>query len=287
MHLNQKSLINRACFINVHIAEHRRRGVYSMNENSIGFLDSGFGGITVLSEALRQLPNENYIYYADNEHVPYGTKTKEEVHNFVFNAVEFMVSQGIKALVVACNTATSIAVRDLRSKYSFPIVGMEPAVKPAVENGNGKRVLVFATQLTLKEEKFHNLVQRVDHEHVVDYLAFPELVELAESMIFDRESVVPVIKKKLEGYDLDNYKTFVLGCTHFPIYKNTMKIVVPGHIHIIDGSNGTVRYLKHLLEEKNLLNTSGHGGEIEFFDSGVKIENQERLKIFRWLLEEC
>ena len=258
-----------------------------MKNGSIGFLDSGFGGITVLSEAVRQLPYENYIYYADNEHVPYGTKTKEEVHNFVFQAVDFLVGKGIKALVVACNTATSIAVRDLRSKYSFPIVGMEPAVKPAVENGNGKRVLVFATQLTLKEEKFHDLVQRVDHEHVVDYLAFPELVELAEGMVFDRESIVPVIREKLGGYDLNNYKTFVLGCTHFPIYKKIFKLILPGHIDVIDGSTGTVRYLKRLMEEKDILNTSGKGGNIDFFDSGVEITNEERLKTFKWLLSEC
>ncbi|MDF2986105.1 MAG: glutamate racemase [Eubacterium sp.] len=258
-----------------------------MRTDSIGFLDSGFGGITVLSEALRQLPDENYIYYADNEHVPYGTKTKEEVHNYVFQAVDFMVGQGIKALVVACNTATSIAVRDLRSKYSFPIVGMEPAVKPAVENGNGKRVLVLATPLTLKEEKFHNLVQRVDHEHVVDYLAFPELVELAEDMIFDSERIVPAIREKLAEYNFDNYKTFVLGCTHFPIYKNIFKLVLPRHIDIIDGSIGTVRYLKRLMEEKDILNTSGKGGRITYYDSGTKIENLQRLEVFNWLLSQC
>lgn len=258
-----------------------------MRTDSIGFLDSGFGGITVLSEALRQLPDENYIYYADKEHVPYGTKTKREVHDYVFQAVDFLVNQGIKALVVACNTATSIAVRDLRCKYSFPIVGMEPAVKPAVENGNSKRVLVFATQLTLQEEKFHNLVQKVDHEHVVDYLAFPELVELAEGMIFDRERVMPVIEKKLEGYDFNDYKTFVMGCTHFPIYKNIFKLILPEHIDVIDGSVGTVKYLKRLMEERDILNTAGCGGEIRYYDSGVKIENEERLKIFNWLLSKC
>ncbi len=257
-----------------------------MTTESIGFLDSGFGGITVLSEALKQLPNENYIYYADNEHVPYGTKSKEEVHAYVFQAVDFLVKQGIKALVVACNTATSIAVLDLRSKYSFPIVGMEPAVKPAVENGNGKRVLVLATPLTLKEEKFHNLVQRVDHEHVVDYLAFPELVELAETMIFDRDKVVPVIQAKLSGYDFDKYKTFVLGCTHFPIYKNIFKLVLPPHIDVIDGSTGTVRYLKKLMEERGILSTAHAPGEIKFFDSGIRVDNEERLKAFNWLLNE-
>lgn len=258
-----------------------------MKTESIGFLDSGFGGITVLSEALRQLPNENYIYYADNEHVPYGTKTKEEVRGYVFDAVKYLVDQGIKALVVACNTATSIAVRDLRGMYSFPIVGMEPAVKPAVENGNGKRVLVLATQLTLREEKFHNLVQRVDHEHVVDFLPFPELVELAESMIFDNESIIPVIKEKLSRYDMNDYKTFVLGCTHFPIYKKAFKEVLPEHIDIIDGSIGTIKYLKCLLEQKNILSNQQTRGQIIYVDSGVQITNEERINIFNGLLAEC
>jgi len=258
-----------------------------MNTESIGFLDSGFGGITVLSEALRQLPNENYIYYADIEHVPYGTKTKDEVRNYIFEAVEFLVKQGIKALVVACNTATSIAVRDLRGMYSFPIVGMEPAVKPAVQNGNGKRVLVLATPLTLREEKFHNLIQRVDHEHVVDYLAFPELVELAERMIFEHEKVIPVIKEKLAAYDMHNYKTFVLGCTHFPIYRNVFKEVLPAHIDIIDGSVGTIKYLSHLLEEQNIFNTQKAGGRIKYFDSGKHVDNEERLNTFNWILTEC
>lgn len=254
------------------------------NSSSIGFLDSGFGGITVLSEALKQLPNENYIYYADIEHVPYGTKTKEEVRAYIFDAVEFLVKQGIKALVVACNTATSIAVRDLRSMYDFPIVGMEPAVKPAVENGNGKRVLVLATPLTLKEEKFHNLVQRVDTEHIVDYLAFPELVDLAEHMVFDYDKVVPIIKKKLSAFDISSYKTFVLGCTHFPLYKRLFKEILPTDIDIIDGSVGTIKYLRHLLEGKNILNTEQSGGKIKYFDSGMPVENQQRLNIFNRIL---
>ena len=257
-----------------------------MKTDSIGFLDSGFGGITVLSEALRQLPDENYIYYADIEHVPYGVKTKDEVRTYIFQAVDFLVNQGIKALVVACNTATSIAVRDLRSMYSFPIVGMEPAVKPAVENGSGKRELVLATQLTLQEEKFHNLVQKIDHEHVVDYLAFPELVELAEHMVFNREKVIPVIKEKLARYELGRYKTFVLGCTHFPIYRNIFKEVLPQYIDIIDGSEGTVRYLKYLLSEKDLFNEKGAGGKVKYFDSGKPVENEERLKTFRQILTE-
>ena len=121
----------------------------------IGFFDSGIGGLTVLSEALKRLPNHEYLYYADTVHAPYGPKPKEEVREYVFKAIEFLVNEGAQIIVIACNTATSIAVSELRQKYSIPIIGMEPAVKPAIESveNSTKRVLVTATPLTLKEEK--------------------------------------------------------------------------------------------------------------------------------------
>ena len=257
-----------------------------MDRSAIGFFDSGVGGITVLSEAIRQLPKENFIYYADTAHVPYGTKEKHVVKQYIFEAVDFLVNKNIKALVVACNTATSIAVRELRGMYSFPIVGMEPAVKPAIENGacDGRRVLVLATPLTLQEEKFHNLVAKVDHEHVVDYLPFPELVELAEQYIFDDEAVIPVIIKKLGAYDLCRYKTLVLGCTHFPIFKNAFRKVLPTHIDLIDGSSGTVRYLKKLLEEQDLLSRDSDGGKIQYYTSGKLVRDTRSIKAFNHIL---
>jgi glutamate racemase len=129
---------------------------------SIGVFDSGIGGLTVLKEAIKLMPHENYFYYADTKHVPYGTKPKDEVAGYIFDAVDFFARQGVEALVVACNTATSIAINDLRVKYSFPIIGMEPAVKPAVEKVDHRRVLVLATPITVKEKKLHDLVERLD-----------------------------------------------------------------------------------------------------------------------------
>ncbi|NLA86278.1 MAG: glutamate racemase, partial [Clostridiales bacterium] len=111
----------------------------------IGLFDSGVGGITVLSEARKTIKNADFFYYADTKNVPYGTKTKEEVRGYVLNAADFLVSRGAGILVVACNTATSVAIEDLRQKYSIPVIGMEPAVKPAVENHKDKRILVTAT----------------------------------------------------------------------------------------------------------------------------------------------
>ena len=112
----------------------------------IGFFDSGIGGLTVLSEALKRLPNHEYLYYADTDHAPYGPKPKEEVREYVFKAIEFLVNEGAQIIVIACNTATSIAVSELRQKYSIPIIGMEPAVKPAIESveNSTKRVLVLS-----------------------------------------------------------------------------------------------------------------------------------------------
>ncbi|KJB86850.1 hypothetical protein AZ66_16365, partial [Paenibacillus sp. E194] len=146
---------------------------------TIAFFDSGIGGITVLAEAMKHMPHEQYLFYADTLHVPYGTKSQSEVMRHVHSAVEDIMQHNVKALVIACNTATSIAASELRRKYDIPIIGMEPAVKPAVEmnRDNGKSVLVFATALTLSQNKYHTLISRIDEEHIVDSIPLPELVE--------------------------------------------------------------------------------------------------------------
>ncbi|MFZ5353113.1 MAG: glutamate racemase [Bacillota bacterium] len=250
----------------------------------IGVFDSGVGGITVLKEALKQLPGEDYIYYADTKNVPYGPRSKEEVKQFVFDAVAFLESLGIKALLVACNTATSIAVRELRQMYSFPIVGMEPAVKPAVERSKGKRVLVTATELTLKEEKFHNLVSRVNGEGIVDPLPLPGLVEFAEGFMFDEETVITYLRKALEGFNIENYGTVVLGCTHFPFYYECFKKVFGAGVDIIDGNIGTVKYLKKLMEENGLVDGTGRG-DVKFYSSGVREPQASKYHKYLELLD--
>ncbi|NLM83142.1 MAG: glutamate racemase, partial [Clostridiales bacterium] len=145
----------------------------------IGFFDSGVGGLTVLARALKEISGADYLYYADTRFVPYGTKTKEEVRARTLEAAEFLFQNGAEILVVACNTATSAAIETLRAKYSAPIIGMEPAVKPAVQCHQDKRILVTATELSLKEEKFRNLVARLDCEEFIDLLPLGGLVPLA------------------------------------------------------------------------------------------------------------
>ncbi|MEC2331820.1 MULTISPECIES: glutamate racemase [Bacillus subtilis group] len=251
----------------------------------IGFFDSGIGGMSVLYEAIKVLPYEDYIFYADTLNVPYGEKSKIEVREYIFNAVEFMASQNIKALVVACNTATSIAIEDLRRNFNFPIIGIEPAVKPAIKKcaKERKRVLVVATNLTLKEEKFHNLVKEIDHHDLVDCLALPGLVEFAENFDFSEAKIIKYLKNELSSFDLKQYGTIVLGCTHFPFFKNSFEKLFGIKADIISGSIGTAKHLKRILVEHNQLGIGS--GSITFFNSGHKIEDQETLSKYKKLFE--
>ena len=235
-----------------------------MRSAPIGFFDSGVGGLTVLREALRVLPHEDYLYFADSAHAPYGVRSKEEVRELVLDAVAFMAGRGIKALVVACNTGTSAAIEDLRQQYDFPVIGMEPAVKSAVTGNNHQRVLVFATELTLREEKFKNLVARVDTEGLVDYLPLQELVRYAERFEFDEAVIQAYLQEKLAALPLADYGTAVLGCTHFLFFKPMLQKVLPG-IQIIDGNLGTVRNLQKQLGDQ--WNPKGTG-KVDYFISG-------------------
>jgi len=248
-----------------------------LSELPIAIFDSGIGGLSVLREALKLLPHENYFYFADTEHVPYGEKSKEEVKDFVLQAGKFLNDQKIKMLAVACNTATSSAIAELRNTYDFPVIGMEPAVKPAVSNNKNKRVLVLATALTLKEQKFKELVDKVDNEKIVDMLPLPELVMFAEHFVFDEAQIIPALKKSLSSLNLENYGTVVLGCTHYPFYKDTFRKIFPAGTEIIDGNKGTVTHIKNVLEQKGLLNTGNHKNEIVFFHSGKKITDENLI----------
>jgi glutamate racemase len=253
----------------------------------IGFFDSGLGGLTVLAEALQRLPDKDFLYMADTLHVPYGTKPEEDVKSYIFDTVGLMMEEGIDALVVACNTATSIAINDLRERYSLPIVGMEPAVKPAVEmnRATGKRVLVFATQLTLQLPKYYALVSRVDEMGIVDSLPLPELVRYCEALQFDKQIINEYFRAKLADYDLNNYGIIVLGCTHYPFYKDILRELLPAHIEIVDGNVGTVKRLSALLNRYGIAGGGGNGN-VRFMCSGQEPAYVEKMQKALSILRE-
>ncbi|MBO4457928.1 MAG: glutamate racemase [Butyrivibrio sp.] len=213
----------------------------------IGIFDSGIGGLSVLHEAYHYLPEQNYIFYADTKHVPYGLKTPEQILGYTIGITEFLLDKGAEAIVVACNTATSVAIRELRKRYNIPILGMEPAVKPAVEGTEKKRIMVIATPVTIREDKLKDLLHRVDEHHRVDLLPMPGLVEFAERAEFDSEDVLNYIKKQFAPYNMDEYCALVLGCTHFNYFKPAYRQIFGDETLLIDGNYGTVRHLAEVL----------------------------------------
>lgn len=250
----------------------------------IGFFDSGIGGLSVLYEALRQLPQEDYLYYADDANMPYGNKSREEIRRCVFEAVAFLAKMEIKALVVACNTATSAAIQDIRLKYGFPIIGMEPAVKPAIKSVDGKRVLVFATPLTLRESKFIGLLSQVDIHNTVDFLPLQELVAFAEAYQFDRFVILSYLKERLQNYDLNRYGAVVLGCTHFPFFKNHIREIFPKGTVIVDGNRGTVQNLKKMLASMGRIHEGS--GQVAYYRSGRRVLEDYTMERYLQLLRQ-
>lgn len=246
-----------------------------MNNNPIGVFDSGIGGLTVLKKIIETLPNENYIYYADTDNVPYGTKPKEEVKRYINDAVDFLISKKVKAIVIACNTATAIAAEELRKKYDIPIIGIEPAAKPAVENRREKRVLIMATPTTIREEKLSNLLKDLNAIEYVDLIAMPKLVEFAENKDFESDKVKEYIQEQLKSYNLNDYSNLVLGCTHFPFFKKVLSEILSKDTQLIDGSQGVANRLKYVLEENNLLGNNELS--IEYYYSGKIAQNKDEL----------
>lgn len=249
----------------------------------IAFFDSGIGGLTVLKNAIELLPNEDYIYFADTDNVPYGIKPKEDVKGFVINAVEFLSSKGIKALVVACNTATSVVINDLRERFDFPIIGMEPAIKPAIVNNSGKKILVTATSLTLRESKLESLIKTLDENERIERLPLDKLVQFAERSDFRSSEVIDFIKESFSGLDLSEYESLVLGCTHFIFYKSLLSEILPPSIKIIDGNEGTVKHLSSILHSRGLIEKNK--GTLEFYSS-CREDDKDRVSVLTALLKE-
>ncbi len=234
----------------------------------VAVFDSGLGGISVLRELVRTLPRENYLYFGDSLHAPYGTKTPQEVITLSLQAADRLLSQGAKALVVACNTATSAAIRTLRKTYpELAIVGTEPAIKPAVERHPGGRILMLATAMTVQEEKFQHLKAQYDDQAQIIPIACSGLMEYVEQGVLRGSEVEGYLLDKLEPYLKVPIDAVVLGCTHYPFLRGAIRRIVGRRPEIIDGSIGIARQLERRLEEQGLLNPGDVSGKVEFQNS--------------------
>ena len=222
----------------------------------IGVFDSGIGGISVLAEIIKILPYEEFIYFADTLHAPYGDKSEDVVRAFSIKAAEFLSSIGIKCLVVACNTATGAAINEIRKMCTFPVVGMEPAVKPAMELDLKGKILVMATLLTLKSKKFNELIRHYKHRSEIVPLPCPGLVEIIEQGHTHGREIEEYLSRLFSSVNKEDISSIVLGCTHYVLIKEEIVKVMGMEISIIDGNYGTARHTMTVLQKEQLLNNA-------------------------------
>jgi glutamate racemase len=261
----------------------------------IGIFDSGLGGLSVLHCARQLIPGFEYMFYADEKNVPYGEKTPGQVKDYAVQAIDFLVKNGADAVIIACNTATSALPMEIRNAYKIPVIGMEPAVKQALKlyGKEQKRILVAATEVTINGQKLHNLLDKVDGNHLADMVALPGLVRFAERGVYEGDEVKNYLLSALSNFDLEQYGTVVLGCTHFNYFKNAFINAFGRHIHFVDGNRGTVNQMLRKLNMPEYIKpepaaglsflsvTSGvDDGRISVYFSGVPVGENEMQRVF-------
>lgn len=251
-----------------------------MHTKPIGVFDSGVGGISVLRELVRLMPQENYLYYGDSANAPYGGRTHQEVQELTLAAAEMLINRGIKALVVACNTATAAAISVLRQAYPDTIiVGIEPALKLAADRFPQGHVGIMATEVTLREEKLAIQLKRFPGVQA-QLIAAPGLVELIETGKADSPETEALLQRILSPYT-GKLDALVLGCTHYPFVSKTIARILGRSTALLDGSAGTARQTLRCLEQKGLLNPGPGSVQIE-----NSLQNPDILRLSMELLEE-
>lgn len=244
-----------------------------MNNNMIGIFDSGIGGVTVLKEILKILPNENYIYYSDSKNNPYGDKTDEEIFNMCDRIVKKFIEKKCKAIVIACNTASAKAASKLREKYSEEIIiAIEPAYKMVHDFAYDKPTLVMATKGTIESEKFHKLYEKYDN-HKTYLMACKGLADVIEEE--NEEKIQKYLKEKLSEY-VGKVENVVLGCTHYPLVQEQIAQVL-GNVKFFNGAPNLAKHLKAVLEENDLISDSQIKGNVGFMDSSNSEYKKERF----------
>lgn len=251
-----------------------------MNNNKIGIFDSGIGGVTVLKEIIKILPKEDYTYYSDSKNNPYGDKTDKEINEICEKIVNNFIEQKCKAIVIACNTASAKAAKNLREKYpQIPIIAIEPAYKMVHDFAYDKVTLVMATKGTIESEKFHKLYDKYNNHHTY-LMACHGLADIIEEG--NKEKIKKYLKENLSEY-IGKVHNVVLGCTHYPLIEKEIGEVL-GDVEFFNGAKSLAKHLKDVLEERNLLNQNNLVGTIDFEDSSGLENKKERF--FEYLKSE-
>jgi glutamate racemase len=241
----------------------------NLSNNPIGIFDSGVGGLSVLREIRSLMPNEHIIYFGDQGHVPYGPRSMEQIQNFSEGITNFLLQHNAKIIVVACNTASAAALKYLREKFpDVQFVGMEPAVKPAAEKTQTKKVGVLATPATFQGALYASVVERFASDVEIFQNTCVGLVEQIEAGELDSEKTKKILDDALLPMLEKNIDTVVLGCTHYPFVIPLIEKIVGENVRVIDPAPAVAKQVERLLEARELRNSSKENGKVVFFTSG-------------------
>ena len=247
-----------------------------MDKRPIGIFDSGMGGVSLLRDARLLLPKENFIFYGDNKNAPYGDRTEEEILSLTSAAADYLVEHGVKALVLACNTATSASINILRRKLAVPVVSIEPAIKPACESAGEGKVFMLATAATTRLARYRALLERMPHPERVINIGLSGMVARVERGETAIGAYDDILDRYLAPYFGETADAIVLGCTHYVFAGEAIREYFlrrfKGECRLFDGNRATARQLGRVLEHNGLLNPDGRG-EVAFTTSG----NREKL----------
>ena len=224
-----------------------------MKDLPIGFIDSGYGGLTVVKESLKQLPNESIVYLGDNARAPYGPRSLEEVKNFIWQMTDFLKDFGIKMLVIACNTGTAAALEELKDKLSIPVLGVINAgSRAAIKSSSNQKIGVIGTQATILSGQYQkNLLAKDRHLKVYSY-PVPQFVSIVEENRMDDPETIDIVRQDLSFFNDTEIDTLILGCTHYPHLKSTIQQVMGPEIHLIDSGVETINEVSTILDYFNL-----------------------------------
>ncbi|MBQ3552898.1 MAG: glutamate racemase [Clostridia bacterium] len=251
----------------------------------IGVFDSGLGGISFLREAVALLPEESFIYYGDNKNAPYGDKDEATINRLALSCAKKLFDMNVKAIVVACNTATGTAIKSLREKFNIPIISMEPAIKPACEKKGSGKILMLATHTTTHMERYIRLRESMEDPARIIDVACPGLADRIEHSVFDEDAFDDLLSGYLRPYEGMQIDSIVLGCTHYVFIKDIIKRYADMHFSgdatIFDGGLGTARQLDRVLRQNSMRESEKAHGDIRFFTSG---DEKTLLPIFDRLL---
>lgn len=236
----------------------------------IGIFDSGIGGLTVLAALQRQLPGEEFLYLGDTARLPYGTKSSETVVRYALRAGRFLVGEGIRLLVVACNTASAVALEAVAPEYDIGMLGViDPGARAAVETTRNGRVGIIGTHATIASDAYPRVIHRIDNKIKVFSLACPLFVPLAEEGYEGREAAYIIAEDYLKVLRENGIDTLVLGCTHYPLLKATIQRVIGDKVTLIDSATATAKEAKDHLERHGLTKPDGAVPRYEFYVSDV------------------